>query len=126
MSGAWAWRMANDGGASSIGAVILDDRAPPMPVDAVDARMGGWRARRRAWPHARCRLAAGGALTDLYPSVVDKASALALGLTMNHRFVNGNTRIAHAAMAVFLMLDLAAGHVSRDALTDWQHSHVCV
>ena len=79
--------------------------------------------------------------TDLYPSVVDKASALAFGLAMNHSFVDGNKRIAHAAMAVFLdlnglaieatvdeqeqlMLDLAAGHVSRGALTDWLQSHV--
>ena len=79
--------------------------------------------------------------TDLYPSVVDKASALAFGLAMNHPFVDGNKRIAHAAMAVFLdlngfaieatvdeqeqlMLDLAAGHLSRSALTDWLQSHV--
>jgi len=79
--------------------------------------------------------------TDLYPSVVDKASALAFGLAMNHPFVDGNKRIAHAAMAVFLdlnglaieatvgeqeqlMLDLAAGQVSRGALTDWLQRHV--
>lgn len=79
--------------------------------------------------------------TDLYPSVVDKASALAFGLAMNHPFVDGNKRIAHAAMAVFLdlnglaieaaideqeqlMLDLAAGHVSRGSLTDWLQSHL--
>jgi len=79
--------------------------------------------------------------TDLYPSVVDKASALAYGLALNHPFVDGNKRIAHAAMAVFLdlngfaieatvdeqeqlMLDLAAGHVSRGVLTHWLQSHV--
>ena len=79
--------------------------------------------------------------TDLYPSVVDKASALAYGLAMNHPFLDGNKRIAHAAMAVFLelngrhvvasideqerlMLDLAAGHVSRLELTTWIASHV--
>ncbi len=79
--------------------------------------------------------------TYLYPSVVDKASALAFGLAMNHPFVDGNKRIAHAAMAVFLdlnglaieatvgeqeqlMLDLAAGQVSRGALTDWLQRHV--
>ena len=39
--------------------------------------------------------------TDLYPTVVDKASALAFGLAMNHAFVDGNKRIAHAAMAGF-------------------------
>ena len=79
--------------------------------------------------------------TDLYPSVVDKASALAVGLAMNHPFVDGNKRIAHAAMAVFLdlngfaieatvdeqeqlMLSLAAGQVSRADLTAWLESHV--
>jgi death-on-curing protein len=78
---------------------------------------------------------------DLYPSVVDKASALAFGLAMNHPFVDGNKRIAHAAMAVFLdlngfaieapvddqeqlMLNLAAGEVSREKLTTWLQSHV--
>jgi death-on-curing protein len=79
--------------------------------------------------------------TDLYPSVADKAGALAFGLAMNHPFVDGNKRIAHAAMAVFLdlngfaieatvdeqeqlMLDLAAGQVSRVALTNWLQGHV--
>jgi len=78
---------------------------------------------------------------DLYLSVVDKASALAIGLAMNHPFVDGNKRIAHAAMAVLLdlngfaidatvddqerlMLDLAAGQVSRTELTAWLNSHV--
>ena len=79
--------------------------------------------------------------TDLYPSVVEKASALGFGPAMNHPFVDGNKRIAHAAMAVFLdlnglaieatideqeqlMLDLAAGHVSRVELTSWLQTHV--
>lgn len=78
---------------------------------------------------------------DLYPAVVDKASALAYSLAMNHPFVDGNKRIAHAAMAVFLdlngyiltasvdeqevlMLNLAAGEVSRIELTTWLESHV--
>jgi death on curing protein len=73
--------------------------------------------------------------------MVDKASALAYGLAMNHAFVDGNKRFAHAAMAVFLdlnglaieatvdeqeqlMLDLAAGQVSRVALTSWLEGHV--
>jgi death-on-curing protein len=59
---------------------------------------------------------------------------------MNHPFVDGNKRIAHAAMAVFLdlngfaieatvddqerlMLDLAAGTLPRDALTAWVKGH---
>jgi death-on-curing protein len=78
---------------------------------------------------------------DLYPTVVDKAAALAFGLAMNHPFVDGNKRIAHAAMAVFLdlngfainasideqervMLDLAAGNMTRHALTAWLSGHV--
>jgi death on curing protein len=77
---------------------------------------------------------------DLYPSAVDKASALGFGLAMNHPFIDGNKRIAHAALAVFLelngltieatideqerlMLDLAAGLVSRDELTAWLSEH---
>lgn len=79
--------------------------------------------------------------TDLYPSIVDKAGALAFGLAMNHPFIDSNKRIAHAAMAVFLdlnglaieatvdeqeqlMLDLAAGQISRVALTTWLQGHV--
>jgi len=78
---------------------------------------------------------------DLYPTVADKASVLAFGLAMNHPFVDGNKRIAHAAMAVFLdlnglaieatvdeqeqlMLNLAAGQASRVGLTTWLGSHV--
>jgi death-on-curing protein len=73
---------------------------------------------------------------DLYPTIVDKAAALAFGLTLNHPFVDGNKRVAHAAMAVFLelngcaieamvdeqervMLDLAAGLMTREALIAW-------
>ena len=60
---------------------------------------------------------------------------------MNHPFIDGNKRIAHAAMAVFLdlngfaieapvddqeclMLDLAAGKLTREALTAWLSAHV--
>ena len=79
--------------------------------------------------------------TDLYPTLVEKASALAFGLAKNHPFADGNKRIAHASMAVFLdlngiamdatvdeqerlMLDLAAGQVSRVDLTTWLQGHV--
>ena len=80
---------------------------------------------------------------DLYPSLVDKASALAFGLAMNHPFIDGNKRIAHAAMAVFfdlngvaieatvdeqeqLMLNLAAGRVTRAELTTWLERHISI
>jgi death-on-curing protein len=78
---------------------------------------------------------------DLYPGVIDKASSLGFGLALNHPFIDGNKRIAHAAMAVFLelngleiqapvddqerlMLDLAAGTLTRDELTSWLAGHV--
>ena len=78
---------------------------------------------------------------DLYPSLVDKAAALGYGLAMNHPFIDGNKRISHAAMAVFLelngsrihatvddqerlMLDLAAGLLERAALVAWLSGHV--
>jgi death-on-curing protein len=73
--------------------------------------------------------------------VVALHRAVVFGLAMNHPFVDGNKRIAHAAMAVFLelngfsieasvaeqerlMLDLAAGDVTREALTAWLAGHV--
>ena len=78
---------------------------------------------------------------DLYPTLIDKAAALGYGLAMNHPFIDGNKRIAHAAMAVFLelngsgleaavddqerlMLDLAAGLLDRAALVAWLSGHV--
>jgi death-on-curing protein len=77
---------------------------------------------------------------ELYPTLIDKAAALCLSLCSNHPFVDGNKRVAHAAMEVFLllngieiqasvdeqeqlMLDLAAGGVEREALVAWLNSH---
>jgi len=42
---------------------------------------------------------------DLYPSLVDKAGALGFALVQGHAFVDGNKRVGHAAMAVFLVLN---------------------
>ncbi|CAN5571908.1 type II toxin-antitoxin system death-on-curing family toxin [soil metagenome] len=42
---------------------------------------------------------------DLYPTHIEKAAALAYGLVKNHPFIDGNKRIGHAAMEVFLMLN---------------------
>ena len=78
---------------------------------------------------------------DAYPTLLDKAAALGFSLIRNHGFIDGNKRIAHAAMDVFLvmngmeirapvdeqerfMLSLAAGEVSRESLTDWLRSNV--
>ncbi len=79
--------------------------------------------------------------SDLYPTLVEKASALGFSLIMNHPFVDGNKRIGHAAMETFLVLNgyeisagveeqeelilrLAAGELSREAFTGWLATHV--
>jgi death on curing protein len=81
---------------------------------------------------------AGGA--DAYPSLVEKAAALCYSLCSNHPFIDGNKRVAHAAMEVFLilngreiratveeqeqlMLGVASGAKSRGELTAWLQSH---
>jgi death-on-curing protein len=78
---------------------------------------------------------------DLYPTLVEKASALCVSLVQNHPFVDGNKRVGHAAMETFLVLngaeveapigdqerlilDLAAGRIDRDRLTDWLRQHL--
>jgi len=79
--------------------------------------------------------------TDLHPTVTAKAAALGFSLAMNHPFVDGNKRVAHAAMEVFLllngveliagvdeqerlMLDLADGQVPREELAAWLEKHI--
>ncbi len=79
--------------------------------------------------------------TDLYPALIEKAAALCFALVQGHPFVDGNKRVGHAAMETFLvlngteiaasvdeeerlMLDLAAGRISRGHLTDWLRRHV--
>ena len=74
--------------------------------------------------------------SDLYPSLMDKAAALCFSIIRNHPFVDGNKRIAHAAMETFLvlngveitanvdeqervMLGLAAGEMARESLVQW-------
>ena len=79
--------------------------------------------------------------TDLHPTLITKAAALGFSLALNHPFIDGNKRVAHAAMEVFLllngveliaaideqerlMLNLAAGQVTRERLTGWLENHV--
>lgn len=83
---------------------------------------------------AQPRITVGG--NDAYPSLQSKAAALCFSLVSNHPFVDGNKRVAHAAMEVFLilngkeikagvdeqeqvMLSLATGTISREELTSW-------
>lgn len=78
--------------------------------------------------------------TELYPTLADKAAALCFSLVMNHPFVDGNKRIGHAAMEVFLVMNgleltadvddsesvillLAAGELERVLFTEWVVRH---
>jgi death-on-curing protein len=38
---------------------------------------------------------------DLYPSLEEKAGALAFSLIQNHPFIDGNKRVGHAALETF-------------------------
>jgi len=77
---------------------------------------------------------------DAYPTLLDKAAALGYSLIRNHGFLDGNKRVAHAAIEVFLvlngfeirasvdeqerfMLSLAAGEISREELANWLRSN---
>src|SRR6185437_9557527 len=42
---------------------------------------------------------------ELYPTLVEKGTALAFSLVSNHPFVDGNKRIGHAALETFLVLN---------------------
>jgi death on curing protein len=88
---------------------------------------------------AQPRMSFGG--EDLYVTVAQKAAALAHSLVTNHPFVDGNKRVGHAAMELFLVingyelsaseveqeanvLQLAAGQLTRAEWTIWVESHV--
>jgi len=78
---------------------------------------------------------------DLHLSLADKAAALCFSLVRNHPFLDGNKRVGHAAMETFLvlngseieaaideqerlMLDIAAGRLSRNEVAAWLRQHV--
>ena len=78
---------------------------------------------------------------DLYPSLSDKAAALCFSLVLNHPFVDGNKRIGHATMEVFLLLNgfelnaevddaesvilnLAAGKLDRAEFNKWVNKRI--
>jgi death-on-curing protein len=52
---------------------------------------------------AQPRAAFGG--QDLYPTLADKVAALGFSLINNHPFIDGNKRIGHASMEMFLLLN---------------------
>lgn len=78
---------------------------------------------------------------ELYPTLVEKASALGFSLIQNHPFVDGNKRVGHAAMETFLVLNgfeidapideqeriilqVASGELRRNDFTAWLHTHI--
>jgi len=78
---------------------------------------------------------------DLYPSLEEKAAALAFSLIQNHPFVDGNKRARHAALETFLVMNgkelnadadeseriilaVASGMCGRDGLLEWIRSHM--
>lgn len=80
---------------------------------------------------------------DLYPTLAAKAGALAHSLIQNHPFIDGNKRIGHAAMEVFLVMNgaeidatideqemvflgVANGRLSRTELIGWIEQHLAV
>ena len=88
---------------------------------------------------AQPKMSAGG--VDAYPTLVGKAVALGYSLANNHAFIDGNKRIAHASMEVFLllngteivanvdeqestMLKVASGELSRADLEHWLEKHI--
>lgn len=88
---------------------------------------------------AQPRMTFGG--IELYPTVIEKAAALGFSLINNHPFVDGNKRVGHAAMEVFLILNgyeiaaptdeqerlilrVASGDLNREGLAAWLSKHI--
>lgn len=78
---------------------------------------------------------------ELYPTLIDKACALGYSLIMNHPFIDGNKRIGHASLELFLyingyeilasvdeqekiILSIASGKMSREAFKEWINKHL--
>ena len=73
---------------------------------------------------------------ELYPTVAEKAAMLGFSLISNHPFLDGNKRIGHAAMEIFLLLNgyemdasideqeaiilqVAGGETDKETFTEW-------
>lgn len=78
---------------------------------------------------------------ELYPTIVEKASALGFSLIQNHPFIDGNKRTGHAAMETFMVLNgfeidasvdeqeriilqVASGELKRETFTEWVRSKI--
>jgi death-on-curing protein len=88
---------------------------------------------------AQPRLTFGG--IALYATIAEKAAAIGFSLIKNHPFVDGNKRIGHATMEVFLMLNgyeieasideqeavilaVASGDLDRESFVEWLSKHI--
>ncbi len=77
---------------------------------------------------------------ELYPDLLAKAATLGYLLIANHPFVDGNKRIGHAAMEIFLVLNsheikaevdvqeeliltVASGKMDRSGFEEWLRAH---
>ncbi len=78
---------------------------------------------------------------DLYPTLAEKSAALGFSLINNHAFVDGNKRVGHAAILLFLELNnhtltggidehektilaVAESKMGREEFTEWVRQHV--
>jgi death-on-curing protein len=78
---------------------------------------------------------------DLYPSLAEKAAVLGFTIIHHHPFIDGNKRTGHAAMEIFLILNgyeliapldesekvvlqVAAGELTKDELKSWVEHHL--
>lgn len=88
---------------------------------------------------AQPRMTFGG--EELYPTLIEKASALGFSLIQNHPFIDGNKRTGHAALEMFLVLNgyqlsagleeqvsvilqVASSEMRRESFTGWLRGHV--
>lgn len=111
-----AWVIQQSGGSPGIRDVNLIDSAVAQP----QATFGGH---------------------DLCPTLAEKATVLGFSLAKNHGSIDGNKRIAHAAMETFLVrngyqinagvdeqemvfLQLAAGTLNRNNFTEWVRQNI--
>lgn len=77
---------------------------------------------------------------ELYPGLLEKATAVGFSLIKNHPFVDGNKRIGHATLEAMLLLNgmelsasvdegekailaVAAGERTRDEFLTWVRTH---
>ena len=78
---------------------------------------------------------------ELYPTLVEKAAAVAHSIIANHPFVDGNKRVGHAVLEIMLVLGgfeivatieeqeqlilaIASGRTGRQVLARWLNEHI--